>query len=164
VALVLLQSPSLSKPAIVDDSWFEEAGGLQQNQQHHLFFSLIKFTIKKILQGSLTFSTRPLLHIRCKSHPCAAPCTWKCHPIHPVSKEQSKSITNIQRKHVCFLKGMSSTSSRFMQQCNILEKISWWHWSCCSPLASPDKPSWTTAGSRRRGDCSKTSNTTSFSL
>jgi hypothetical protein len=125
--LVLLQSPRLSRPAVVDDSWFEEAGGLQQNQQHQLFFSLIKFTNKKILQGKLTFSSSPLLHLRCKSHPRAAPSTWKCHPIHPVSKEQNKSVTYIQKKHVCFIKGMSSTSSRFMQQCNILKKKSW----CC---------------------------------
>jgi hypothetical protein len=36
-------------------------------------------------------------------------------------------------------------------------------WSCCSPPASPNKLSWTTAWSRRLGDCSRTSTTTSFS-
>jgi hypothetical protein len=112
--LVLLQSSRLSRPAVVDDSWFEEAGGLQQNQQYQLFFSLIKFTNKKLLQGKLTFSLSPLLHLRCNSHPSAAPSTWKCHTIHPVSKEKNKSVIYIQKKLVCFLKGMSSTTSRFM--------------------------------------------------
>jgi hypothetical protein len=37
-------------------------------------------------------------------------------------------------------------------------------WSCCSPPASPNKSSWTTAWSRRLGDCSRTSTTTSFSF
>jgi hypothetical protein len=83
VALFLLQSPRLSRPAVVDDGWFEEAGGLQQKQRHQRTDILIKFTKNKILQGTLTFSSSPLLHLRCKCHPCAAPSTCKCHPIHP---------------------------------------------------------------------------------
>jgi hypothetical protein len=62
--LVLVQSSNLSRPAVVDDSWFEEAGGLQQNQQCQISISSIKFTKKKILQGKLTFSLSPLLQLQ----------------------------------------------------------------------------------------------------
>jgi hypothetical protein len=100
-----VQSSSLSRPAVVDDSWFEEAGGLQKSQQCQISISSIEFTKKKKLQAKLTFSLSPLLQLRCNSHPCAAPSAWKCHTIHHVRMEQNKSVTYIQRKHVCFLKG-----------------------------------------------------------
>jgi hypothetical protein len=41
--LVLLQSPSLSNQAVVDDSLVEEAWGLQQDQQPHLVFFCLNF-------------------------------------------------------------------------------------------------------------------------
>jgi hypothetical protein len=100
-----VQSSSLSRPAVVDDSWFEEAGGLQKSQQCQISISSIEFTKKKKLQAKLTFSLSPLLQLRCKSHPCAAPSAWKCHTIHHVRMEQNKSVTYIQRKHLCSLKG-----------------------------------------------------------
>jgi hypothetical protein len=48
---------------------------------------------------------------------------------------------------------------------NRLENIVHSHdWFRCSPPASPDQPSWTTAGSRRQGDCNKASNAKFLSL
>jgi hypothetical protein len=41
--LVLLQSPSLSNQAVVDDSLVEEAWGLQQDQQPHLVLLSLNF-------------------------------------------------------------------------------------------------------------------------
>jgi hypothetical protein len=57
VVLVLLQSPSPSRPAVVDDSWFEEVEGLQQNQRHQRVFFLFTFSLQKIQEKRISLLT-----------------------------------------------------------------------------------------------------------